>query len=103
MSVPVDQEKPFPSDPIKPSQAAKLLGIHPSQVYRYMHAGRLAWWELPGGHRRLSRAEVLALPKQGQPKPKQRGQEQGEVAEVSALVLTRQVETARTLREFGVA
>lgn len=91
-------EEPYPSDPIKPSKAANLLGVHPAQVYRWMNQGRLRFWMLPGGHRRLSCAEVLGLPKAGKPK---RPALQAE--ELSRLNGLRSRETEKTLREFGLA
>jgi len=57
-----------------------------------MNAGRLDWWELPGGHRRLSLAEVLALPKQGRPKP----------TEAKAEILPGRGDTERTLKRLGL-
>lgn len=56
-------ENDLPDDLIRPGKAAQLLGVHISAVYRYLKKGRLTCWRLPSGHRRLSRAEVLAMPK----------------------------------------
>ena len=52
----------FPSDPIRPKDAARLLNVHPSMISRLMKQGKLRFWKLPGGHARVSRAEVLSLP-----------------------------------------
>ena len=58
-------DETFPHDAIKPSEAAQLLRLHVSAVYRMMTAGKLSWWKMPSGQRRLSRGEVLAMPKPG--------------------------------------
>lgn len=52
----------YPPDPISVKDAAKLLGVHLSFVYRIIKQGSLRSWKLPGGHHRVSKADVLALP-----------------------------------------
>jgi len=52
----------YPPDPISLKDAAKLLGVHLSFVYRIIKQGGLRSWKLPGGHKRVSKADVLALP-----------------------------------------
>jgi excisionase family DNA binding protein len=52
----------FPSDPIKPGEAAKLLGVSPRCIWRWVAQERLRGWKVGRGLR-VSRAEVLALPK----------------------------------------
>jgi excisionase family DNA binding protein len=54
--------KAYPSDPISLKDAAKLLGVHPSFIYRIIKQGNLRSWKLPGGHKRVSKADVRALP-----------------------------------------
>ena len=44
-------------------EAAELLGITQRTVDRYIAAGHLPEYELPGGHKRLKSSEVLGLPK----------------------------------------
>lgn len=61
-------DSPFPDDPISPKDAARLLAVHLSQIYRWMLRGVLPHWRLPSGHKRVSKADVLALPKPGRPK-----------------------------------
>lgn len=83
----------YPDDPIRPRKAAQLLGVHISAVYRWMKKGRLSWWRLPSGHKRVSQAEVLALPKPGRIVPVQQS-----FARIA--VLNR--EAAETLRKYGL-
>lgn len=52
----------YPSDPISLKDAAQFLGVHQSFVYRLIKQGSLRSWKLPGGHQRVSKADVLALP-----------------------------------------
>lgn len=52
----------YPSDPISLKDAAELLGVHQSFVYRLIKQGSLRSWKLPGGHQRVSKADILALP-----------------------------------------
>jgi len=51
----------YPPDPISLKDAAKLLGVHQSLVYRLIKQGNFRSWKLPGGHQRVSKADVLAL------------------------------------------
>ncbi|WP_088343043.1 MULTISPECIES: excisionase family DNA-binding protein [Rhodomicrobium] len=59
------------------SQAAKLLGISVRTAQLLVEGGTLRSWKTPGGHRRIDRADVLAL--MDQPAPAE--------ASASALVL----------------
>lgn len=52
----------YPSDPISLKDAAKVLGVHRSFIYRLMKQSGLRSWKLPGGHKRVSKADILALP-----------------------------------------
>lgn len=52
----------YPPDPIRLKEAASLLGMQQTVMYRWLKEGKLRFWKLPGGQRRVSRAEVLALP-----------------------------------------
>lgn len=51
---------------IRKSDAAELLAITERTVNRYIAAGHLPEYELPGGHKRLDKSEVLGLPKRSQ-------------------------------------
>ena len=88
----------YPNDPISPREAAKLLGVHISAVYRWLDHGRLLFWELPSGHRRVSRAEVLALPKPG----KARKPVAFQAVDGQAVASLKQ-QTRETLGRFGLA
>lgn len=44
--------------PYTPSQVAVLLNINPKTVTRWCDEGKLPYFKLPGGHRRIYRAEV---------------------------------------------
>ncbi len=56
MQLPTD---PLPSDLIKPSQAATLLGLHKNTIYRWINTGQLPVFRL-GCHLRVSEAAVRA-------------------------------------------
>ena len=51
----------LPEDTIGVVEAAKLLKVHVSCIYRWLHGKRIAAWRV-GGRWWLSRAEVLAVP-----------------------------------------
>jgi excisionase family DNA binding protein len=51
-------------DVLTTSQAAKLLGISVRTAQLLVESGALTSWKTPGGHRRVYRAEVMALMKQ---------------------------------------
>lgn len=48
---------------IRKTQAAELLSVTERTLNRYVASGTLPEYELPGGHKRLKSAEVLALPR----------------------------------------
>jgi len=52
----------YPRDPIRLKEAARLLEVQQSVLSRWLKEGKLRFWKLPSGHKRVSRAEVLALP-----------------------------------------
>ncbi|MFC0242913.1 excisionase family DNA-binding protein [Rhodopseudomonas telluris] len=54
-------------DVLTTSQAAKLLGISVRTAQLLVESGSLTSWKTPGGHRRVSRADVIALMKQTNP------------------------------------
>jgi len=83
----------YPTDPVRPREAAQLLGVHISAIYRWMKKGRLSWWRLPSGHKRVSRAEVLALPKPGKIVP---------VQPSFGRIVALNRETMETLKRFGL-
>jgi excisionase family DNA binding protein len=47
---------------IRKDQAAELLSVSQRTINRYVAAGHLAEFQLPGGYKRVKSAEVLALP-----------------------------------------
>jgi excisionase family DNA binding protein len=49
------------SDVLTTSQAAKLLGISVRTAQLLVEGGSLTSWKTPGGHRRVYRADVMAL------------------------------------------
>src|ERR1700759_2208603 len=51
------------------SQAAKLFGISVRPCQLLIEGGSLRSWKTPGGHRRVYRADVLALINQSSPAP----------------------------------
>lgn len=51
----------IPNDLIKPSEAARLVGVKPDTVYGWVQRGRLRGWKLDTGMLRVSRADVLGL------------------------------------------
>ncbi|ABD88030.1 GAF domain-containing protein [Rhodopseudomonas palustris] len=51
-------------DVVTTSQAAKLLGISVRTAQLLVESGALTSWKTPGGHRRVYRADVMALMKQ---------------------------------------
>ena len=51
-------------DVLTTSQAAKLLGISVRTAQLLVEGGSLTSWKTPGGHRRVYRADVMALMKQ---------------------------------------
>lgn len=53
--------KALADDYLATGEAAHLLGVSVRTVWRYTADGRLTPHKTPGGHRRYSRAEVLAL------------------------------------------
>src|SRR2546423_64843 len=61
----------YPSDPMRLKDAAILLGVHQTVIHRLLKQGNLRFWKLPGGYKRVSRAEVLALPVPGSVDEKQ--------------------------------
>lgn len=56
-----------PSDQILTTrEAADLLGVSTSTVQKWIEIGVLSAWKTPGGHRRVRRADVVALTAQPQ-------------------------------------
>jgi excisionase family DNA binding protein len=53
----------IPKDLVSPTRAARSLGIHATVVWRWVRTGRVRSWKLPGQGTRVSRREVLAVPK----------------------------------------
>lgn len=41
-----------------PGAVARLLGVHPGTVTRWVEEGRLKAIRTPGGHRRIARSEL---------------------------------------------
>jgi excisionase family DNA binding protein len=56
-----------PADILTTSQAAKLLGISVRTAQLLIEGGSLRSWKTPGGHRRVYRADVMALINQTHP------------------------------------
>lgn len=50
----------LPDDHVTINQAAKLVSVNPSTIWRWIQTRKLSSWRLVG-RRRVSRAEVLAL------------------------------------------
>lgn len=46
---------------IRPGEAARILGVDPSTLWRWVADGKLAPRRTVGGHRRYRRADVIAL------------------------------------------
>jgi excisionase family DNA binding protein len=53
----------LPGDLIGVAEAARLLRVHVSCIYRWLHTGKLPAWRVVGRWW-LSRADVLAVPEQ---------------------------------------
>jgi excisionase family DNA binding protein len=53
-----------PTEYLKPSEAADLLRVNPRTVKRWLQEGRLAGFQTPGGHWRVTVASVDRLQKQ---------------------------------------
>lgn len=49
------------TDPLTPSEVARLFAVDPKTVTRWADDGRLATIRTPGKHRRFSRKQVQAL------------------------------------------
>src|SRR4051812_20393700 len=49
------------NDVLTTSQAAKLLGISVRTAQLLVEGGSLTSWKTPGGHRRVYRADVMAM------------------------------------------
>jgi len=49
------------ADLVKPAEAEAMLGVTRRTLMRYEKAGRITAVRLPSGHRRFTRAAVLAL------------------------------------------
>jgi excisionase family DNA binding protein len=49
------------TDPLTPSEVARLFAVDPKTVTRWAEQGRLASIRTPGKHRRFSRSQVEAL------------------------------------------
>ena len=48
-----------------PYDAARMLGVHPSTLLRYVAAGRLPAQRTPGGHHRYRSSDVMRLAGRG--------------------------------------
>lgn len=57
---------PFPADPIRLSQAAKLINCDPATVFRWIATGKIRGWQ-KGRMWRVSKAEVLSDWSAGKP------------------------------------
>lgn len=44
----------------RPAEAAKFFHVHPSSVRRWCEEGLMQYTETQGGHRRISRAHLIA-------------------------------------------
>jgi excisionase family DNA binding protein len=51
----------LPEDLVTPSQAARLVDVHPGTVWAWIRAGRLPVWRVGGCRYWLSTADVLAV------------------------------------------
>lgn len=60
-------ETEIPADLMRPGEAAKLLQVHVSTVYRAMETGELPYYRGPGRNRRVSRRDAVALVQREQP------------------------------------
>lgn len=54
---------------IRQDKAAELLDVSQRTIARYVQAGNLAEYTLPGGHKRLRHSEVLSLPTRTRRRP----------------------------------
>ena len=50
-----------PEAPLTPAEVGALFRVEAGTVTRWAREGKLASFRTPGGHRRFSRAEVIAL------------------------------------------
>jgi excisionase family DNA binding protein len=46
---------------LRTAEVAALFGVSPKTVIRWADSGKLVSWRTLGGHRRYSRAQVLAM------------------------------------------
>lgn len=53
--------RPAPETLLKPSEAARLLGVRPTTLASWARAGRLTAQVTPGGHRRYRAADIYAI------------------------------------------
>jgi len=81
------------SEILTTSEAAKLLGISVRTAQLLIEGGALNSWKTPGGHRRVYRADVLAMMAQTNPTP----------AVISALVVLLTGEARRSAYESVLA
>lgn len=51
----------LPEDLIDTKAAARLLGVHPATISRYLRSGKLRGWRIAGCRARISKKDVLAL------------------------------------------
>jgi excisionase family DNA binding protein len=58
----------MPGDQLTPKEAAALLGVSTMTILRYTATGKLKADRLPSGHRRIPRAEVERLIREGKGK-----------------------------------
>lgn len=58
----------MPGDYLTTGEAAKLLGVTSMTIIRYTVSGKLSVIRLPGGHRRIPRADVERLIEEGRKK-----------------------------------
>ena len=71
----------LPNDLITPKQAAKLVGVGVSSIYRWIQDGTLRAWQVAGSHYRVSKAEALGLVREVQVgEPVRTSREDGEAA-----------------------
>lgn len=83
--VPPDSTPPTPTDLIRVSAAAKILGIHPVTLREWIHAGKIPGFRI-GCRWRLSRADVDAAVKQYRPVEVDRPRTRAEIAAVEKWV-----------------